>query len=139
MHSAETDAKVLLFKNDWNVFEDSIGQLPQVIFALGNAFKLDIGVDLAQARRRLELFRAALIDKVTEHQLDFEAVLSICEGSIGLKVKLNAEVPHVVELYFLFLVSNHETTRIKAELVLVEPRWEDVVMILLLPLLRLLF
>ena len=139
MHSAETDAKVLLFKNDWNVFEDSIGQLPQVIFALGNAFKLDIGVDLAQARRRLELFRTALIDKVTEHQLDFEAVLSICKGSIGLKVKLNAEVPHVVEFYFLFLVANHETPRIKAELVLVEPRWEDVVVILLLPLLRLLF
>jgi len=125
---------VLLLKDDGYVFKDSVRKLPQIVLPLRDTFELNIRIDLSQAARRLKLLRASLLDKVAEHQLDLEAVLGVCECAIRLEVQLHSEVAHVVELYLLFLVADHERPRVEAELRLVELCREDVVMILLLTL-----
>ena len=68
---------MLLFENDWYVFENAVSQFPQVVLALGDAFKFDVGVDVTQAVRGLKLLGASLLDQITEHKLNLKAVLCV--------------------------------------------------------------
>ena len=137
MYRAQTDAEVLFFEDHWHIFKYTVGQLPQVIFALWNTFEFDVWIDVTQAAWGLEFLRTSLLDQVAKHKLHFKAVLSVWQGSIWLEVYLNPEVPHVIKLNLLLLVADHETAGIKAELRQVQLSGEDVVVILLLTMLAL--
>jgi hypothetical protein len=76
--SAQANTEMLLFKDDGHILKDTVCHATQVVFASRYAFERDIGFNLLQAARGLELLRTSLSYQVAKHQIHFKTKL--CSG-----------------------------------------------------------
>ena len=129
MDGAQSYAEVLLIEDYWDIFENTLTQLPNPKFLNGYTPELYIcRLYLLQIRWLLELLRSTLAQEIREHEFNLHKELHFRCLSI-FQIKLHSEVSDVVQLYLFLTVADHEGTRVEGDHGFVYLRRNDVVML----------